>query len=772
MRTLIHPIVAASTLLLASTSFAAEPVALPTPAEIQDSINRGKEYLYSVQNAEGTWEEETAPPKVDPKASGATNDDNQWGNRTAIAVYTLLETGERPTDAKLQKAIQFLHTNPAVNSTYSLSLKCMVWSAMPQTAEVKKSLRRDAAMLLSYKKSGGPQNYMVWDFFAPEPTRAKSYRLTDTQNAAMGLAAAVDADYEVPADVWKGIERTFVASQNPDGGWRQKFDADLSKTYLAKPIRMDDTAGAAAAVQIAQDFSRTDAAARGNAHSAVVDKALEWMNKNYAAAVSEGATAAGVGTPHDSLYGIEQVALATGLRRFNSQDWYADGSVWYLANQRKKAGNWGSQSRSGVDYRVKDTCWALLFLQRGRVPLAMAKLDYSNGSENEKKALWNQRPRDAANVVRWIGRSIERDLRWQIVTTEEDLNALLEAPVLYLPGGDALALKADAKAKLKDYVDHGGLIFAVADASNPLFSKTVERLGLELFPGYEWRDIPDTHPLFSSQVYKRAAFKTRPLVRGLSNGVREMMVLIPNGDPAKTWQLRGGKTNPDAWQLAANVVSYAVSKTNFYPRGQSWLAPATNAKPKKSITVGRVKYKGAWDVEPEAWPQFLKFAQARDLTVSLKTIEPGVELAGVDVLYVSGATSFSLDDATRDTIKTYLDGGGKIIFEAAGGSASFAASAQSELTRWYGADALTVLPAGHAIYGEKPTVAYRGFNLAAIDKPGDPSFRGIEKDGKLVALLSREDLTAGLLGVNTDGITGYTPESARSLLLRILQKWK
>ncbi|MDB5325160.1 MAG: hypothetical protein JWM57_729 [Phycisphaerales bacterium] len=759
-------------LVSATFSFAAAPAAPsapPTPAAIDDSIERGRAYLYTLQNPDGTWEEQAIPPTVKPTDTKGTYDDAQWGGRTALAVYTLLSLGERPTSDKLQKAIQFLHTSP-INSTYGLAVKLQVWSSLPQTAEVKKSLRRDAAMLLSYKKNTG-QNFIVWDYAAPDTTRAKQYTLGYLATAGWGLAAANDVDYEVPPDIWRAVERTLTSSQTADGAWRLKFEADTSKATLAKPLRMYDSANSAATLQIAQDFSRTDAAPRGNVGSPALEKAIDWIAKNYN---QEASTDPSVGAENINrrLYGIEQVALATGLRRFGSHDWYAEGSAWFLDKQTKKAGNWGVTSRSGTDYRLIDTCWALLYLQHGRVPLAMAKLDYSDASDNPKKALWNQRPRDAANVVRWIGRSIERELRWQIIDPSDSLEAMLESPVLYLPGGDTLMLKADAKAKLKAYVENGGLIFAVADGGNPAFSKSVERLALDLFPGNEWRDLPDTHPLFASQMYKRQSFKTRPLVRGLSNGVRELVILVPAGDPAKTWQLRGGKTNTDAWQLAANVVSYAVEKTHFYTRGSTWLTPETTKKPTKAITVGRLKYNGKWDAEPQAWPQFIKYAQARDLAVTLKTIEPGDKLDGIDVIYCSGPTAFTLDDATRDTVKAYLDAGGRLIFEAAGGNGAFAASAQAELTRWYGADSIVPLPPTHAIYGDKLAVAFRSFNMASIDKPNEPQFRAIEKNGKAIALLSREDLTAGLLGVNTDGITGYTPESARAVLLRVLTKIK
>ncbi|HEX8323234.1 MAG TPA: DUF4159 domain-containing protein [Tepidisphaeraceae bacterium] len=753
------------------------PAAAPTPfvapdaAAIADSIDKGKAYLYSIQNPDGTWEDEAKPPDMpkDNKDGKATADESQWGGRTALAVYTMLTLGDRATDEKLKKAIAFLHTSPDITSTYGLALKCHVWSSLPQTAEVKKSLRRDASMLVSYRKVTG-QNYTVWDYTGPDAIRAKNYSLMSLQTAGWGLAAAADADYEVAPDVWKGIERTLLASQTAEGGWYYHFAADEPKSTFAKPLSMYATAGNGAVLQIAQDFTRTDSGARGNVSTPAMEKVAAWMAKNF----DPPDTGAGGYSENMNrrLYGIELFSLATGLRRFGEHDWYAKGSEFFVRQQAKKAGSWGVTSRAGTDYRLIDTCWALLYLQQGRVPVALAKLDYSAASENPKQATWNQRPRDAANLVRWIGRATERELRWQIVTPTDSLDALLEAPVLYLAGGDALTLKADAKAKLKAYVEHGGLILAVADGGVPAFSKSVERLALELFPGNEWRDLNDAHPIFANQMYKRNAFKSRPLVRAISNGVRELFVLIPAGDPAKTWQVRGGRTTPDAWQLAANVVSYAVDKSRYFARGTTWLTPPSVVTPKNKMTIGRLKYAGPWDPEPAAWPQFTRHALARDWAVTVRPIEAGKAIDGVDVLHVTGTTAFTFDEPTRTALKTYLDAGGRVIFEAAGGSAAFAASAQAELTRWYGADAVVSLPPTHKLYGEKLAVSFRGFNLASIENPTQPQFRAVEKDGRVVALLSREDLSAGLLGVPTDGITGYSPESARAVLLRVMTKWK
>ena len=66
---------------------------------------------------------------------------------------------------------------------------------------------------------------------------------------------------------------------------------------------------------------------------------------------------------------------------------------------------------------------------------------------------WNQRPRDAANITRWIGRQTERALNWQIVNLKVDISDRHDAPVLDLSGTQALNFSKQDREKLKLFVE-------------------------------------------------------------------------------------------------------------------------------------------------------------------------------------------------------------------------------------------------------------------------------------------------------------------------------
>ncbi len=734
--------------------------------EIEAAIAKGKAALYKLQKPDGTWEE-VAQPEANT-GGDSSPEGTQWGGNTAMALYALLSSGEKPNDPRLANAIELLKTQSVVG-TYAVSLKCLVWLQLPATPEVKQAMNRDARLLRSMaraSKNGTP----VWDY-GPQ-NRKNTYSLSRTQYATLGMWAASELDVEIPNDFWKLLEKTWETSQQPTGGWKYKFEADIGGGDL-NHTTVCMTAAALASLYIAQDFTKGDfyAGAKGNATSEPIERGLKWLAANFKErVVSDKKLEREFYYPQ--LYALERVGLASGLRRFGEYDWYATGAKWLLKKQ-SAAGSW-----SGSFGAIPDTAWAILFLQRGQTPVAFNKFDYSPGVVDPKKATWNQRPRDIANLTRWLSKSLERELRWQIVRSDSDLDAMLESPVLYMAGDEAVEFKPETKKLLKDYVEHGGMIVVNADMSNAAFSKAIYSLGTELFAPFEWRDLPDSHPIWTNQNYKRDGMKGRVVVKGLSNGVRELMIMLPTGDPARAWQLRSANQRPEAWQTAANILSYATDKTTFYSRGYSWLAgPATGTgsttKPSRTLTIGQLKYAGNWNPEPQALAQLGKYALAKKgIDMKIQVVEAGQPIEKIDLLVISGTVEFQFDEVARKAIQTYAESGGTVLFETAGGSGGFATSAESELATMFRAENLKQVPAKDAIFGTDLKVEYRPYNMQTIGNLGAPSLRGVEQKGRMIALLSREDLSAGWLGVPTDGITGYTPESARAMMANVLASLK
>ena len=164
----------------------------------------------------------------------------------------------------------------------------------------------------------------------------------------------------------------------------------------------------------------------------------------------------------------------------------------------------------------------------------MNKLQYDTPRAAEGAVnVWNERPRDVANLARWTGRQLEHDLNWQIVNMEVSPEALHDAPILYISGSQQLAYSAKKIEKFREFVEQGGMIFGNADCGKPEFVKSFIRLGNDLFPAYEFRQLPPNHPIYTREQYKASEWRNRPNVMGLTNGVRELMILVPEADPSR-----------------------------------------------------------------------------------------------------------------------------------------------------------------------------------------------------------------------------------------------
>ena len=118
-----------------------------------------------------------------------------------------------------------------------------------------------------------------------------------------------------------------------------------------------------------------------------------------------------------------------------------------------------------------------------------------------------------------------------------------------------------------------------------------------------------------------------------------------------------------------------------------------------------------------------------------------------------------------------------MIADACGGNAGFATAVETELAKIDPAFAIqlqTPLPADSALFsaadGKPIAVEFRAFGLTTLG-PLAKSYqiRGLFRDGKLAVIYSPHDLSVGLVGQSVDGIIGYTPDVATSLMRRLIE---
>lgn len=728
-----------------------------TPEAVEASLAKGRAYLWKIQK-NGNWEEHG---DTIAEQKGIRK---HFTGRTALVLLALINSGENARDARLQSAVDFILKNQD-DSVYALGLRCQLWLALQQTPEIRKAAQTDARMLMNgFSKTGNAKGMYDYSIIPSEV----EYSHSRSQYAVLGMWAAQQIGLEVPDIYWKTVEDAWKRNQDRSGGWTYKHPGDTPH-----PVTPGMTTVGVASLFITQEYLRASEAlaCRGNQSNPAIESGIAWLTKNIDAFPNNREDDwKERGFPYPTLYAYERVGAASGLRYFGKVDWFEKGTDWVLKTQ-KPDGSWPADKNPAIT-SMSDTCFAMLFLAKGRAPIVMGKLQYVDGTTG-KEGRWNQRPRDVANVVKWIGRLIERELAFQIINLDVALADIVELPVLSINGSETINLSEAHRAKLKAYIEAGGTVFASADCGDAAFTSQFKNLCKQMFPDYEFGLLAEDHLLYTD-YYPRAKWKNKPKVESLSNGARELIFLVPQSDAGKAWQIQDARGKQDLFELAANVLLYAVDKQGLRYRGERYYLPEDpKATAKKTIQVARLQYAGAWDPEPGGWRRMNNLLTKKQQTaVVVKPVELGKgQLADQKIAHLTGTFELKLTDAQQDEIKKFIAAGGTLLIDAAGGSTSFATAVEAELGKLFPNDKLALLPPEHPIFaagGDQTPVNYRSFAKRTLGRVNAPRLQGITIENRLSVIYSREDLSVGLVGQEVDGIIGYSPESATHLMTSIL----
>jgi hypothetical protein len=726
---------------------------------VEQAIRKAVAYLYKTQKGDN-WE-------VVPRRMGDTGykvDETQWGGLTAMATYALLAAGESPQNPQVARAIAFLDKSE-ITGTYAMGMKLQIWNYIERLTPAQKDvLRKDATLLLTAVKTN-PGNAGLYHYWL-DPTKG-DYDQSCSNYGVLGMWAAAQQNLEVPTKYWELVDRAWRKNQQKDGGWEYHVGSADHPTSLSM------TGAGVATLFITQDMVNEGKGGecKGNIEDKDIDRGLKWLSDHYSKLPSE---------PHKmyAMYNMERVGTASGYKYFGTIDWYKTGAAELLRTQ-EPSGAWASSSGP-----IPGTVWGIVFLVKGRAPIMMNKLEYAIDLRGDKGTTnWNQRPRDVANLTHWTSKQLEKDLNWQVVNLKVDIDDLHDAPVLYMAGNQNLTFTKEEKAKLKQYVEQGGMILGHADCNDSKFSLSFAKLGQELFPAYEFRELPPDHLIYTAHFNGRA-WNNKPVLRGLSNGARELMVLIPSGDPARYWQIRNfssAQTKPLA-ELAANIYLYAVDKTTLKSRfkGQTYIVKRNDKTPaSKTMKVARIEYAGNWNPEPGGWRRFANLmhnTRHLDLDVTPVKLGEGKLTREFQLAHLTGTTRFKLTPPQQKELKDFVNGGGTLLVDAAGGSSEFKEAAEMELRAIFGTAAASLnspMPLENPIYslgGEKLTQAsYRAYTRRTLSGGFNvPRLRGMQVNNRTAVIYSPEDLSVGLVGMSVDGIYGYEPDYANKLMANIV----
>jgi hypothetical protein len=670
-----------------------------TPQEVDRAIKRGVDFLYSKQNPQGNWET-TPGPGRDFRKEPAKPESGQWGGYSAIAAYALLDAGESWKDKRIRDALEWLNKAPMIG-TYAVALRSQCWQYLPQTKGVKDAAQRDAGVLVQGMKSKGEARGM-WGYFVSDGNVPR-YDHSTSQIALLGVWAANQAGREVPIPFWKEAENAWRAHQNEDGGWSYIYKGSGDQGQS----KMSMTLAGVATLFIAQDYVHGNDGldCKGNVFDSRLVKGTKWIADHIGEGVNGGY----------NLYAAQRVGLASGFKYFGTFDWYKSAAERLVRGQQQD-GSWGN---------IPETSFALIVLARGRAPVLINKFEYELEGPAPKTtakpvaaaanpgnrdaatgdaaapppplptfaANWCQRPRDVAIFTRWMTEVTERKLNWQIISNRSTIDDLHDAPVLYMAGNQKLALPKDTVDKLKQYIEEGGLLFGHPDCGSKDFTESFIALGKQMFPTYEFRELPADHPIYTRQQFLRKNWKNPPSVLALSNGARELMITIPTADIARNWQMGTYLGKEETYQVMNGIVLYAVDRQNLRYKGGTHVVridpkETQGAANARTIKVARLQFAGNWDPEPGGWRRLAailaKQQQAQLVAEPIKLGEGKLDAAAYPIAHLTGTGQFSFTKEQLNELKMYAIKGGTLICDAAGGDGDFATTAQAQLAQIIG----------------------------------------------------------------------------------------
>ncbi|MCD6365798.1 MAG: DUF4159 domain-containing protein, partial [Planctomycetes bacterium] len=692
-------------LILAAPAHRASGAELPSPESdeaIDAAIDEAKAFLWSQWDAkEGYWR------KAERGKRGSDRDGPEgpnFGGWSALALYALLATGESAEDFRVQKSLFWLSQVP-IHGVYARSVRACVWGELGPNSRYISNLRQDVDWLVKAmyyrnpKRSDGSYPYLgprkrqsPGASSGRRSSRRRAVRRLDEEvddrgnwdnsnsnMALLGVWAGARCGVEVPMQYWRLAEGHWTRDQQSHGGWFYRTRRKDGKITVEENRGSGSmTAAGVASLFICMDnlHRASFTGCRSVTDSPAIAKGLKWLEENFDAGVNVCLTKKS--NPRFDgyyLYTIERVGLAGGRRYFGDKNWYRQGArvvVKWLREEARKTEKYRRRKRGQYPRSVVDTSFALLFLARGRQPVLFNKLHYDG--------MWNSRPRDLANLSRWVSQTFENHLNWQIVPIRAPLTEWHDSPILYISGASAPKLTDAHIADLRTFVQQGGTILSETACNRKVFDAAMRKIYAKMFPEYELKLLKKDHPIYNLHFKKVQA---GPLWC-ISNGVR-LMVLHSPRDLSKVWQLNqfDAKKRSAPFRLAANLYMYVTDKSNRRRR-QSFYWPKADPSraPEHTVKLAVVKHAGRWNVEPLAWQRFVAMMADRHAT-AVELSEP-MELTALDATAwpaaaMTGTRALRLNAGDREAILSYVNAGGTLIIDAAGGSDEFAKAMREQI---------------------------------------------------------------------------------------------
>lgn len=700
-----------------------------TDEKIVQSINRAMTYLNSqfvrtrLRGADG----------INPHTFAGMN---------ALAAYALLQGGKSLGDSRLGPTSNFVNElldrlkefpMDGHQATYSRSLRISAMAVYNRPKD-RSTIEADFQWLLRSSMRG------AYSYDLPPQGRTRDQNVWDNSNSqygALGVWAASEVGLRAPASFWTDVEQHWTSTQVTSGGW--------GYTYNAQVASLSMTAAGTNMLFVARDQLAPipTSTAPFTPLSKPIQRALEWLDEG------DNVMTLSNNRRGYTIYSLERAGLASGYKFFGKYDWYKEWTKRLIVEQSQD-GSW-----NGDDGPVVETSFNLLFMLRGREPIVMAKLRFDGD--------WSNRPRDVPSLVRFASYQLERQLSWQMAAIDRDWWEWSDASVLLITSHRAGNLADHEVDKLRAYCLAGGMIFLNAERDSEEFNQFAADLANRLFPNRPLETLPPSHPIYSAMF----PVDPKPALRGISNGVRLLLLHSPT-DLTRQWQPAPQRNQRLSSDMGTNIIVYTNGKRNLRQRLDSMFVPEPAQPASGKVPIARLKYEGDWNPEPAAWTRASRILQERTgIAIDIIPTEiTSLKYETAPIAHLTGLAAFNLIDADVDALRVFLTRGGTLLIDCIGTSTAFGDFIQDKLIRRLSTGAvLQPLRTEHALLaGGSSGMKELRQPLLRVGTPNTiPPMQQV-KLGEGTILFSRLDLTSGLLGVNTAGLTGYDPAWSQDFL--------
>ncbi len=759
-----------------------------TAQNVLQSIKRGREYIISKQQPDGSW-------------SGVGPSTFQVGV-TSLCLLSLMNAGMTPDDPAISRGLKWLRTvkEPAPNFTYEISLMIMALTTAKEGARDNLRIFNLAQKLENGQRKTG-ENSGGWGYTGGMSGSDRS----NVQYAILGLRDA--AYYGIPVDrkVWVRTREHWLNSQNADGGWSYNEQSGRGSTGSMTVAGLASLAITSSFLQEGkeEDAQGNPICCRPPESDEPMERAVRWMARNFSVHSNPK------GGQHwlYYLYGLERAGRLNGRRFFGTHDWYREGARVLLNKQSKRDGSWIGAG-SGESNPIVGTSFALLFLSKGLAPVLINKMKLGPRDPDDREQvlgkLWNRHPKDIHNLVEHISKLPKwpKLLTWQVfdfdkAVAHNGLQEMMQAPILFVTSENDLSeLMSDKHIEmLRDYFTQGGFLFVSRGCKSKSFDEGMYQLVERLFPDGTTSLMPlaETHPVYRSEYLLKPQ---NVKLFGVDVGCRTAIIYSPE-DLGCLWDKRMVIEPPGRSQdlktaiarslrIGVNVVAYVTGREPPNKLDEQKLLDESEDRDtlRGILKIAKLRHTGDWDAAPNAVKKLLQALEKSFGIISgnkpnkLPASDPA--LYRFTLLYMHGQRSFELSQEEIRNVRRYLEHGGVLFVDACCGSPKFDVSFRKLMKQMFPDIPLERIPVKHELFSQEighnlESVRRRApLNdegkgvLKPVERNGPPFLEGISIDGRYAVIYSKYDISCALEKQTSLSCIGYVPEDAAKIASNVV----